>query len=494
MDLGTSLCYFDIEPKVQHMLHLSKRFIAPVLFFASATAFGSGISISNVIFSGTPSDTALHTYVYLTLTWQNAWRNKKNHDAAWVFFKLKHQQDYRSQRHFPVKLTGHSLLYNYKKNGIEPSFFVPPHQGGVMVYPSSDVRGDISWRTRVELDAKLLKGIDFNHTLFGNAYAIEMVYIPTGRFYLGDSDEQLKTNASAFHDQTSGGRLLIQSEDGIEVNSVGSRLAYRNNNVAGYRGDGLGPVPKEFPKGFAGFYVMKYEMTMGQYTELLNALSNQPSAFRSNFGAKDYVTGRGTISLQNGVYQCATPERPANYISWDDGCAFADWAALRPITELEFEKAARGPVNGVAGDFAWRTASFGTVSRYFNSDGDLVLADDLKEGDLSDSQLELYGASYYWVMDLCGSLWERVVTIGSVKGRAFKGSHGDGVLDQFGNATNEDWPNEHQGGFGYRGGGTYDYGMAFGPTHAPISARNFGSWGDGPRSVAYGFRAGVTVP
>ena len=30
------------------------------------------------------------------------------------------------------------------------------------------------------------------------------------------------------------------------------------------------------------------------------------------------------------------------YISWPDLLAYADWAALRPITELEYEKAARG--------------------------------------------------------------------------------------------------------------------------------------------------------
>ena len=86
-----------------------------------------------------------------------------------------------------------------------------------------------------------------------------------------------------------------------------------------------------------------------------------------------------------------------------------------------------------------------------------------------------------------------MVTIGTAKGRSFKGTHGDGLLDKFGNATNDDWPTEHTGGFGYRGGGTYDFGMAFGPDHAQIGARNFGSWGDGPRSVAYGFRAALTT-
>lgn len=43
----------------------------------------------------------------------------------------------------------------------------------------------------------------------------------------------------------------------------------------------------------------------------------------------------------------------ANDLSWMDGAVLADWAALRPFTELEFEKAARGPVVPVADEFAW---------------------------------------------------------------------------------------------------------------------------------------------
>jgi len=38
------------------------------------------------------------------------------------------------------------------------------------------------------------------------------------------------------------------------------------------------------------------------------------------------------------------PAKAVNYISWSDLTAYADWAGLRPITELEYEKACRGPV------------------------------------------------------------------------------------------------------------------------------------------------------
>ena len=53
-------------------------------------------------------------------------------------------------------------------------------------------------------------------------------------------------------------------------------------------------------------------------------------------------SSRGTIRLDGNAYVAGAPSRPANWISWDDGLAFADWAGLRPMTELEFTKAARG--------------------------------------------------------------------------------------------------------------------------------------------------------
>jgi formylglycine-generating enzyme required for sulfatase activity len=42
-----------------------------------------------------------------------------------------------------------------------------------------------------------------------------------------------------------------------------------------------------------------------------------------------------------------------NILSWFDVAAYLDWAALRPMTELEFEKVCRGPENRIAGEYAW---------------------------------------------------------------------------------------------------------------------------------------------
>ena len=120
------------------------------------------------------------------------------------------------------------------------------------------------------------------------------------------------------------------------------------------------------------------------------------------------------------------------------------------------------------------------------------MINDWDEGNLSDTTLEYFGSSYYWVMDLSGSLWERVVSIGHPNGRAFIGSHGDGILSEDGKATNPDWPpaDENSGGVGYRGGGFYGYERFYHEYNpfSPIAYRPYGGWHGVNRNKAYGIR------
>jgi hypothetical protein len=163
------------------------------------------------------------------------------------------------------------------------------------------------------------------------------------------------------------------------------------------------------------------------------------------------------------------------------------------MTELEFTKAARGPGEPVAGDYPWGTNSRARLQRRMGTDDNLVRAGDADEARLTDATRDILGASHYWVMDLAGSVWEKVVTLGHPAGRRFQGTHGDGRLRAYGLATNDDWPSgDHDGGgYGYRGGGYYERGMPdrdFNP-YSPVAWRRYGSWGGAPRSIAYGFRA-----
>ncbi len=70
------------------------------------------------------------------------------------------------------------------------------------------------------------------------------------------------------------------------------------------------------------------------------------------------------------------------------------------------------------------------------------------------------GGSYYGCMEMSGHAWERTVSVGTPEGRKFTGAHGDGALDNLGNANLPLWPGTFGGGVvntntgvGYRGGG-----------------------------------------
>ena len=135
-----------------------------------------------------------------------------------------------------------------------------------------------------------------------------------------------------------------------------------------------------------------------------------------------------------------------NYIHWMDWAAFCDWAALRPMTELEFEKGARGPAPAVVAEYAWGTTGttaavsvlLTAAETVFGSGNGLAninaagVAGPVRSGFAATSSTSsnrvTSGGSYYGAMDMSGNLYELTVAIGNSTGRAFKGTHGDGNL------------------------------------------------------------------
>lgn len=443
-------------------------------------------------------DNAFHAYkVRFTLSWNNSWNNNKNHDGAWLFVKYA-APVYRqaSYRHARLSQKGHSPLYNHINKSPAPSFEVPVDQTGVFVYPSTAYRGNVRWTLELTLDTSILSDRTFNSSeRLIEVHGIEMVHIPEGGFTLGDPDTAAYANYAFFRSDENGrpsGLWTVSSEESEIAVERGRDKMYYHSQTRIYQGDQAGVISKAFPKGFKAFYIMKYETTQGQYADFLNSISNAASFARANFGGKGYEQLRGTIKIENGKYVAAARNRPCNFFSWDDACAYADWAALRPLTELEYEKACRGPGKPIAHEYPWNTSVKDRLCRVVTPEGDLVWINGLKESNLTDTNRDMFGSSYYWVMDLAGSLWERCVTVGDSTGRNFKGSHGDGMLANYGFASNEDWPkgSTETAGFGFRGGGFYENQMQYGGfnPHSPIGYRNFGAWPGGARSVAYGSR------
>lgn len=489
----TSNPYLVVPFLTQNHPTMKKSCYLPRILFL---AFTFHLSATNIRVTDLKTETTgSNLTLRCTLSWDNAWRDlaMNNHDAAWVFLKFRPNDPEYNSRHLLALPEGHRVMAS--SNCPAPEFEVSADGAGMFIFLSKNYRGRVEWALELAFDPAGLGRLDAKNGVW-SLHAIEMVLVPAGAFTLGDPEPAAQKAASFFRVGASGdpdGLYTIQEEN--QVVPVGNTPGNLNYHAATpeYQGDGKGPVPAAFPKGVAAFYTMKYEITQGQYALFLNALGRQASYFRANFSGKGYEKDRGSIHLNNDQYVAKSPGRPLNFVSWDDGCAFADWAGLRPMTELEFEKACRGTTTPIPHEFPWGTADKKQLARFVDLDDEVKFRAGVQESQMNAANRPVFGASACGALDLAGSLWERVVSIGHPLGRAFLGTHGDGRLSSYGYATNEDWPrgdDERGGGFGYRGGGYYEHGKPEGDfnPHSPIGWRNFAAWSGGPRSIAYGFR------
>jgi formylglycine-generating enzyme required for sulfatase activity len=317
-----------------------------------------------------------------------------------------------------------------------------------------------------------------------NVYAMEMVYVPEAPFYAGDNGSATGSLVQGSSDTdpwriTTEASLSTENTTGNGSGSGQTAALFYNPSITD--GDSAGAdysVPAAFPKGFAPYYVMKSHISQGQWVSFFNALSSAQKSTRDITATKgDSLAYRNNVSWTSG--NATLPNQGAgvtyayvgmSYLSWGDVTAFLDWAGLRPLSELEYEKLGRGPLSSVSGEYAWGSttatqatsisnagagterAQSGANISYGNDSG---IQGPLRAGSFgyTVSTRDSAGAGYYGAMDLSGSLWDRVVTLANSSGRSFNGSrHGDGVLDASGDANVTSWPASNAQGTGYRGG------------------------------------------
>lgn len=281
----------------------------------------------------------------------------------------------------------------------------------------------------------------------------------------------------------------------------------------------------DYPNGYKGFYVMKYEISQEQYVEFLNKLPYEAQKARTIGAVLDdlplnaYVFGndRNNPSQRNGIilasrdkeegkpvtFACdLTKEGGAhsvdgdgqciacNYLTIEDMLAYADWCGLRPLTEMEYEKMSRRPypAKPEPGEFAWNSKdNFVFPSGLVNAgkkDEKLttgnVNAGGFVEGPVrcgifagGGSKQAASGSSFWGVMDLCGNLSEMYYNLNTA-GRKFKGhaGHGDGEISATGiTDLTAYWPADIAA-IGLRGG-HYKSGKSELATSARGKARNY---------------------
>ena len=494
-----------------------------LLLFAGSVA-ANNINVSNIRVTGQnttagENNPANYTLVQFDLSWENSWRTSSapnNWDAAWVF--VKYRVGSGDWQHAWLNNTGHSSGTGTSAT-IDAGLLTPGtafHATtnpalGVFIYRSADGTGNFSI-TGAQLRWNYgANGVADNATVDVKVFAIEMVYVPAGNFYVGSGG----TETSAFYMYpTTTNPYQITGEGAITVGTTDGNLYYPSST---YGGDQSGPIPANFPKGYAAFYCQKYEISQQQYVDFLNTLTSAQASTRY----PNATTNRHAITVSGGVYSTTNPYVACNFLSWMDGAAYSDWAGLRPMTELEFEKACRGLETPVANEYAWGTATVagnaytlendnatneGIASNYSTSTGNASydITDGSIDGPLrvgifaanADNQGRITaGASYYGIMELSGNLWERAVTVGNATGRDFTGLHGNGALSTNGHANETAWPGLTSGevtgatGSGFRGGNWYSN-----ATNMRVSDRSRAAGTSTFRTYNCGFRAVRVAP
>ncbi len=306
-------------------------------------------------------------------------------------------------------------------------------------------------------------------------FAIEMVYVPQGAFNLGGASG---TEVAKFYRYPNTSTSYnVSSEAAITIGTASGNLYYSTTGSSP-EGDQAGPIPAAFPKGFKAFYCMKYEVSEDQWVSFFNSLTDAQKANRNVTIANENGTlARNTVNWSGtGAAATSAPERTMNFMSWNDAAAYQDWAALRPMTELEFEKAARGTIPAVADVYAWGTTNIhATPYTFINAGASNELITDpgigtgnaiyretridgksgaARNGIFAASAVnknrEETGGSYYGIMELSGNVWEIVLSVGNASNRSFTGLHGNGVLDNAGGNNVTGWSTQA----GIRGGGS----------------------------------------
>jgi surface protein len=453
----------------------------------------SDVTVTNVAV-GTPNTSTGDVAVTFDISWTHSWRSSStpnNWDAAWVF--VKYRVGSGEWNHAKLTETGHTVPANAAITlGLADTsspFNISTNPGvGAFIYRRNPGAGTFT-ASGVSLRWNYAaNGIATTDNVEMKVLAVEMVYVPEAPFYAGDNGTSTGALAQGSSDTdpwyvTTEGGLSVQNSTGNGSGAGQTEPLYYNPSVTD--GDAAGAVyilPAAYPKGFAPYYVMKSHISQGQWVAFFNTLTSAQKSARDITAAKgDSLAYRNNVSWTSG--DATLPDRGSgatyqhvgmSYLSWGDVAAYLDWAGLRPMSELEFEKVARGSLSPVAGEYAWGGAS-GTQATSISNGGigteraqsgaNVSYGDHggvqgpLRGGSFGYgvSTREASGAGYYGVMDLSGSLWDRVVTVANSSGRSFNGSHhGDGILDPSGNANVSTWPPSNGSGAGFKGGSWYD--------------------------------------
>ncbi|MBX7203397.1 MAG: formylglycine-generating enzyme family protein [Bacteroidia bacterium] len=472
------------------MKHLFSISFWVLFVFLQTNLQGSNLQIANI------SNT--NTTISFEISWENSWNIQNlGRDAVWVFIKT---QDCNSDTKAWEHLNLSAINSDHSVGGGVLQVDAVTDGKGVFIRRSAVGGGNINTST---VTLKFATAFSATTSINFDVNGVEMVYVTEGSFIAGDG-----ISTKTFGTSGTNNPQQINNEGALDANA----LAF-NNDLNWANGNTHPAIIAGFPKGFAAFYCMKYEITQKQYVHFLNLLPASQQAVRTSVapGAPAKTYALHTLSfpwVRRNYIQIKTPATgnplsPAvygmnrdndnefdetndganiacNYLSWNDLLAYLDWSALRPMTELEFEKACRGPVSAgpfIAGMYAWgsqnlirawnhsddpsRILNPGMPNEMSATSGNGLAVYDRNENESGPYRVgfaagtgtsrEQAGATYYGIMEMSGNVAEQCFSIGRTHNDGnpsyaptelvaqFSGVLGDGTLDANGDGNQNTW-------------------------------------------------------
>ncbi len=458
---------------------MKKLYKALIFILLAGNIKANNVQLTNISVTNNVANTG--KVIQFDLSWENSWRTSStnNWDGVWVFFKFKDNDG--TWRH--LNFTGINnqmpagVAYDMGNNGSLTGV-------GMFIYRAANGFGTAT-ATGIKAGITSYPG-----TFEVRGFAIEMVYIPQGNFWLGDgildgSRYSEGAGANAYEVTGTGNTITMGTAAGN----------LKDPHSGGYAGTLTG-----FPTGYEAYWMMKYELSIGAYRDFLNSLTYDQQVNRFVSSGKSPTQANACLSCDAGNAQqingrleiktvgSSSPTKiPAvvgcdldndniydeptdgewhamSYITWSDAAAYLDWAGLRPMTEMEYEKAARGPLAPVPNEYPWGNTTIATQSYIVSNNGTnnqqvtnasaavgnalYVVAPtpasltNFRGGifaNASSTRISA-GAGYYGAMELAGNLGEFAIFTWDEAGRSFAGKKGDGILDASGNANENKWP------------------------------------------------------